>query len=187
MDSKKSEKKRDKKIRKKNKRIYKLLFFVGFIFLFLQYLLFEKTSIDYAIIITLIIVSGLFGMYYDIKRYSFTYKVEGYLSYFLSFFQSAIVLGGLVGLLFLAMNYYFADSFITKKDYKILDRYSVSGRKYHRSERKPVFTIEFNNKEKNIKYSHSYFSEMNKFQSITIESQKGFFGYEIIKNKNLNK
>ena len=54
-------------------------------------------------------------------------------------------------------------------------------------ERKPIFLIKFNNKEKKIKYSHSYFYEMNNFKSITLETQNGFFGFKIIKSKILNK
>ncbi|MCL7754375.1 hypothetical protein [Polaribacter sp. Z022] len=150
-------------------------------------MLFTKTSIDFTIILGVILVSGLIGFFYDYKRYVFTYKLEGYLSYILSFLQNALFLGGLIGLLFLSINFFLPDHTKTKKEYKIIDRYSVRGRKYHRSERKPVFIIEFNKKEKNIQYSHSYLKEMDSFKSITIESQIGFFGFEIIKNKTLNK
>jgi hypothetical protein len=187
MDSKKAEKRRNKKVRKKNKRVYKLLFIFGLLLLFLQYLLFKKTSIDINIIISLIFFSGLVGLYYDLKKYSFTYKIDGYLSYFLSFLQSAVTLGGIVGLVFLSMIFFLADGIATKKEYKIIKRHSVSGRKFQRNERKPVFTIQFNNKEKDIKYSNTYFNEMDKFKSIIIESQEGFFGFEIIKKKTLNK
>lgn len=187
MNSIKAEKKRNKKIRKKNKRIYKFLFFTGFIFLFLQYMLFERTSIDFSFIAVLILIFGITGVYFDHERYAFTYKIDGYLNYFLSFCNSAIILGGFVGLLFLATNFYFVESLTSKKDYKIIERHSVSGRKYHRSERKPVFTILFNNKEKEIKYNHSYFKAMNDFKTVTIESAKGFFGFEVIVTKTLNK
>jgi hypothetical protein len=187
MNSIKAEKKRNKKIRKKNKRIYKFLFFAGFIFLFLQYILFERTSIDFIFLVSLIGVFGIIGAYFDCNRYSFTYKVDGYLSYFLSFCNSAIILGGFLGFLFLAINFYFAESLTNKMDYKIIERHSVSGRKYNRSERKPVFTILFNNKEKEIKYNHSYFKAMNNFKTITIESAKGFFGFDVIVTKTLNK
>ncbi len=187
MDSKKAAKKRNKSIRKKNKIIYKVFFFVGMICLFFQYLLFTKTSIDLFVVLSIIIVSGFIGLYFDYKKYIFTHKVSGNLSYIFAYSQNVVFYGGLIGLSFLSLNFYLSKGEINNKKYNIIDRYSVQGRKYHRSERKPVFTIIFNNKEKDIKYSHSYFKEMNEFKSISIESQEGFFGFEVIKDKKLNK
>ena len=180
-------KKKKKKIRKKNKRIYSLLFFLGIISFALQVTFYRKTIIDIEILLLMIMVSGIIGSYFDYSRFVFTYEFNRLWSYIFSFFQNAIFLGGIVGLLFLTVNYYFPDSKIEKEEYSIIDRSSASGGKYHRSERRPLFTINYRGEEKELVYNHSYYAEMNEYKSVVIETKKGFFGFDIILDRKLNK
>ena len=90
-------------------------------------------------------------------------------------------------IILLASNYYLSDSSTKFDEYEIIERRSKSGRKYHRSERKPVFTISINGKEKEFEYSHEYYQDMDAYKSISLETAKGLWGFTIIKSRTIHK
>lgn len=183
----KAEKKRAKKIRKKNKRIYKFLLAIGFISMFLQLLLFSRTVISFILLLAIILISGFLSLFIGHKKYTFTYKLDGAFGFFYSFVQKSIIAGGIIGLLFLSVNYFFNNEIIQNNEYKIIERTSSRGRKYHRSERKPIFTVLIKERKKDFEFSNKFYEEMNEYNTITIETKKGFFGFDIITNRILNK
>lgn len=72
-----------------------------------------------------------------------------------------------------------------KKEFEIIKRSSLPGGSKSRDKRKPTFTINFENKEKELVFNNEYYETMNNFGSIEISIQKGYFGFYILKNKNL--
>ena len=97
-----------------------------------------------------------------------------------------IFLGSIVLSLLLSINYYSADSETMTKEYEIIEKHTVKGPKYHRDERRPVFTILFEGKKLELKYDHKYLNKMDSYRTITLGTSEGFFGYKIIVNRTLN-
>lgn len=187
MESKKEEKKRLKKIRKKYKRTYRNVFFLFFLFMFGSFYFFYRTVIPFSIVVAILVISGIIGAYIDHKRYSYAHKYEGWFGFLATFFYYTLLLGTFVVTVFLGSNYYLSGSSVKTLDYEIIDRHSVSGGKYHRSERKPVFIVRIDGKEKEFEYSHTYYADMDSYQSISLKTTKGFWGFDVIKGRQLNK
>ena len=79
-----------------------------------------------------------------------------------------------------------ADSEPIKESYKIIERSSLPGRKYHRDERKPTFDINYNGKIKELVFPHTYYEKMEFYSNVELEVRKGYFGFDILENKTLN-
>lgn len=187
MKPKKAEKKRLKKIRKKNDEIYKLIGLLGFVFIIGTVVLFNTTIIDLGIILLIIFVFGLLGFYFDKGRYLFTYKLSGKFGQLRSVFFYLFSIGSFASFLVLSLNYYIPSGHSEIKEYTITGRHSTTGRKYHRSEREPVFVIVFEGEKKEFHYPHRYLKDMNTYKTISVETEAGLFGFRYIKGNTLNK
>ena len=84
------------------------------------------------------------------------------------------------------INYYLADKVTVKKSFEIIERSSMTGRKYHRDERKPTFQINYEGKTKELVFPHKYFGKMDSYKNVELEVRKGVFGFDILENKTLN-
>jgi hypothetical protein len=84
-------------------------------------------------------------------------------------------------------NYYFADKESITETFEIVERSSLPGSKRHRDERQPTFQINYNGKIKELVFNHEYYEQMNFFTNVEIEVRKGYFGFDILENKKLNK
>ncbi|WP_026777102.1 hypothetical protein [Polaribacter sp. Hel_I_88] len=187
MNSKKQAKKEKKKARKKNKLFYKIFFILGLFAFAIQVYFYRKTIIDIYYLLSIILLFGILVAFLDRKKYDYTFGLEGWLDYVFLFMQNLASWGGLLGLFFLSLNFYFPKSSISKNNFKIIDTFTMTGSKYRRSERKPVFVINYLNEKKELVYPHKYLNDINEFKTVTIETQIGLFGFDIISNRVLNK
>ena len=187
MGSKKAEKKKYKKQRKKNKRIYRICSFIAIPLIIVSIYLFKKTFVSFSTIGLIFVSSGFIGLYFDHKKYFFTYKLKNWTGYVSGVIFYAFFLGATISSLLLSSNFFLSVGTVTTKDYKIISRNSVSGSKYRRGERKPVFSIRFNEQEKVFEYPHKFYKDMDLYKSIYLKTRKGFLGYDIILEESLKK
>lgn len=187
MNLKKAEKKRLKKARKKNKRIYRGFQFVAIIFIFATLYFFYRTVISIFLLMAIMLAVGLIVSYFDYKRYFFTFKLESWFAFVRVVFYHSLFTGSFITMLFLVSNYHLATPSDKVVEYEIIDRHSVRGRKYHRDEKKPVFTIRIDGREKEFEYEHKYHADMNLFKRISFRTSVGFWGYTILEGNTLIK
>ena len=183
MESKKAEKKRLKKLRKKNKRFLGLATSIGIMTSLGQLYFFTRTIINIYIVLAIFLISGIIWFGLNYKKYLFTYKTSGVIAYISAFISSVITLGGVIGCIFLGANYLLANSEVYEQDYEIIERHYVNGSKYNRDAYRPVFTINIAGMDKDLKFTHAYYRDMEEFKYIAIDQSKGFLGYDIIRSK----
>ncbi|WP_282124724.1 hypothetical protein [Algibacter mikhailovii] len=170
------------KISKKRKGlIYKTIFILGILLMFWEIKIYRLTIIDFIVPLSIILIVGLITTPLALKDFQdlFSYSKKSSL-YFWTFIQSTFSWGFIFCSIFMFSNYYLASTDIKTESYIINDRSSLPGRKYHRSERKPTFKIDYNGKEKELVFSHKYYSKMNFYKTVDLEIKKGFLGYDIL-------
>ncbi|MGV6830093.1 MAG: hypothetical protein ACWA5P_00845 [bacterium] len=172
--------------KKHRKKVYSILFIVGLCLMGWQIAIYRNTIIDVSVLFTIILSVGLIAFLIDHKNYKKTFKYDGIVLYFYSAIHYVCGIGFIVCALFMLTNFYLADKSAIKESYEIVDRDSLPGRKYHRNERKPTFSIDYNGTLKELVFPHSYYDKMDDYSTVELEVRKGFFGYDILVNKTLN-
>ena len=149
--------------------------------------IFRNTIIDLSILIGIILVVGILSFFIDFKNYEKTYEYSGIWVYIYSSMHYICGFGFIVCSIFTLTNYYFADKKAIKKTFEIVERSSLPGSKHHRDERQPTFVINYHGKIKELVFNHEYYEQMNFFTNVELEVKKGYFGFDILENKKLNK
>ncbi len=85
------------------------------------------------------------------------------------------------------INYYFADHPKKTESYEIVDRTWLPGRLRFGTDNIPVFTININGTRKELVFHSKFYEDMNSYRFVEFETGKGFFGFDIVKNKKLKK
>jgi hypothetical protein len=147
--------------------------------------IFRNTIIDLKILIGIILVVGILTLLVDFKNYEKTYDYSGIELYIYSSMHYIFGFGFIACSIFMLTNFYLADETPVKQTYEIMDRSSLSGRKYHLDERKPTFDINYNGKIKELVFPHKYYENMEFYSNVELEIWKGYFGFDILKNKTL--
>lgn len=159
---------------------FQILFFIGMIGQLIAIYLYRKTVIEIEFSLGIYIVVGLIGFIaLNTKLKSVNSKT------FRKFVSSIIGFGGTAIFLFLFLNYQLASKEIDSARYQILEKSSIMGSKYNRSKKQPTAYILINNTKKEIVFAHSQTAEVKKASYIVIESSKGLFGFDIIRNRQL--
>jgi hypothetical protein len=83
-------------------------------------------------------------------------------------------------------NFYFADKVTEIKTFEIIERTSIPGRKFDSNKRKPTFKINYYGEIKTLVFTHESYKKMNFYTNVTLETKKGFFGFDILENKKLH-
>ena len=142
--------------------------------------------IEIAIPIGIILIVGLITFLLDFKNYKKTYDYSGFGLYFNSSLHYIIGFGFTACSIFVLVNYYLADKNSIKKIYEIVDRSSMPGSKYRRTEFQPLIRINYNGEIKELVFSHKYYEKMNFYTNVELEVRKGYFGFDILENQKLN-
>lgn len=171
----------------KRNTYYTIAVLVGIFSIVWEILLYRKTFIALYIPLLIILGIGLFATFLDFRHYQNTYSYRGYKNLLFAFVTNLCIWGFTSCTVFMATNYYLSEGQVNTKSYKIIDRYSMTGRKYHRDERTPAFKILYNGKSKDIHFGHAYYEEMNSFNYVELETKSGFWSFEILINKKLKK
>ena len=150
-----------------------------------QVTIFRNTIIDLNILIEIIFGVALISFVVDIKNYRKTYKYSGIELYFYSSIHYICGLGFIACSIFMLTNFYLADKKPVTKTYEIVERSSLPGSKHRRTERKPTFDINYNGKIKELVFPHKYYQKMKLYTNVELEIRKGYFGFDILENKEL--
>jgi len=170
-----------------NKLFYKIIFFTGLVAMIWEIHIYRQTIIDLRILLEIVLLVGFLTMFFSLNDFQKLFKYSRKSSlYFWTFFQSTVSWGFLTCSVFMFTNYYMASKESNKQMFDIVERSSMSGRKYHREERKPTFSIMYNGKLKKLVFDHKFYEKINTYQSIELEIRKGYFGFDVLKNKILN-
>ena len=173
---------------KKNRKIfYPTILISGFLLMTLQSFIYRNTIIEINILIGIVLTVGIIAFLIDFKNYRKTYEYSGIGLYFYSLMHYMCGFGFIICSIFMLSNYYFAEKNVEKKSYEIIRRTWIKGgSKYSTGEKQPVFTIKYKGKKKELVFYSKYYENMNSYKNVEFETQKGFFGFEILKNKKLN-
>jgi hypothetical protein len=171
---------------KQRKICYPILLIIGLSLMAFQISIFRKTVIDLKILIGLILVAGVLAFVLDFKKYTKTYSYHGVGTYFYALMHYICGFGFIICSLFMCTNFYFADNVTEVKTFEINDHSSIPGRKFDSKKRKPTFKINYHGTIKTLVFSHEFYRKMNFYSKVTLETRKGFFGFDIIENEKLH-
>jgi hypothetical protein len=173
--------------KKQRKIFYPTIFILGLFLMAWQIEIFRNTIIDLSILIGIILVVGILSFFIDFKNYKQTYEYSGIWVYIYSSMHYLFGFGFIVCSTLMLTNYYFADKESIKETFEIVERSSLPGSKRHRHERQPTFQINYDGKIKELVFNHEYYEQMDFFTNVELEVRKGYFGFDILVNKKLNK
>lgn len=172
--------------KKQRKILYPTIFILGLFLMAWQVTIFRNTIIDLLIPIGIIFTVGRIASILDVKNYGRTYKYSGIKLYLYSSMHYLFGYGFIVYSIFMLTNFYLADKNHIKKSFEIVERSSISESKHHREKRKPTFKINYKGKIKELVFQHKYYEKREFYKNVELEIQKGYFGFDILKNKKLN-
>ena len=173
--------------KKQRKIFYAIIFISGILLMIWQIKIYRNTIIDLPILIGIILATGIVAFIVDYKNYGKTYDYEGIGLYLYSGMQYIIGFGFIACSIFTLSNYYFAESNTKTESYEIIDRTWIQGgTKYRRNKKQPVFTINYEGKNKELVFNSKYYEKMELYKSVEFETREGLFGFKILENKKLN-
>ena len=171
--------------KKQRKILYPTILISGLFLMGWEINVYRNTIIDLSIPIGIILIVGIIAFVLDIKNYKKTYEYKGIGLYFYALMNYLAGYGFIACTIFMLTNYYLADKKSVKKSFEIVERSSLSGSKHHRDKRKPTFKINYDGKMKELVFKHKFYKKMASYKNIELEIKKGFFGFDIIDNKEL--
>lgn len=159
---------------------WQVLFFLGLVSQVMAISYFRKTVIDTKVSVGLYLIIGIAGLIIFNKRLKTHYN-----SLFYRIIFSVVSFGGTFVALFLFLNYNIASKEVESEKYEIIEKSSIAGSKYNRSERKPTVYIIMNDIKKEIVYPYSKTLEVEQSKYLIINKSKGLFGFDTIRSKEL--
>jgi len=172
--------------KKQKKLFYQIIFFIGLISIIWEIKIYRQTIIDLKILLGIILVVGFLTTFLSLNDFQKLFKYSRKTSlYFWTFIQSIVSWGFLACSFFMFMNYYLASRESNKQTYEIIERSSMTGRKYHRDERKPTFKIMYEGKPKELVFTNKYYEKIESYKSIELIIKEGFLGFDILIGKKL--
>lgn len=149
--------------------------------------IYRKTIIPLSLLLFIILGIGILSTIFDFNNYKNTYSLEKWKLYLFAFIQNTASWGFIACSILILSNYYFSRGEITERKYEIVERFSLTGSKGSRNERKPLVTIDYKGKMKELVFSPKYFEELNDYNFVTISTKEGFIYWDIIVNQKLEK
>ena len=165
---------------------YSLIVIIGLALLVWEIFVYRMTIIPIGILIMLMITVSFLALLLEWQRYDKTYDA-GSFSIFYCYLTCLFSWGGIACSIFMLTNYYYPEDITKQEKFQIVARSSMSGGKGHRSERQPLFSIDYHGQKKEIVFGHQYYPTMDDYNFIELTTKKGFWGFTIIKDKELLK
>ncbi len=153
--------------------------FIGLVLMLYEISIYRQTIIDIYIPISIIIVVGSLAFYFNRQHFKKTYSLTGD---FLPLMQNIISYGSITCYIFMAANYYLANSTTTEYRFPIKEKSSMIGPKHHRKEKRPSVTIDYFKFEKELVFRYEDTDKVEKADSVTVTVRKGRFGFDIFDN-----
>ncbi|MEQ9303700.1 MAG: hypothetical protein RJQ14_07260, partial [Marinoscillum sp.] len=104
---------------------------------------------------------------------------------FFATMQNTIAWGFTICSVFILCNYYLANSQTITRTFYIEERDSMIGRKNSRDERRPLIIINYDGQPKELVFPSKYFNKIGEYQQVTLVTQKGLFGFDVILEQHL--
>ncbi|MGC6431964.1 MAG: hypothetical protein ACON5F_13040 [Jejuia sp.] len=172
--------------KKQRKRFYSAIFFAGLILIIWEIKIFRKTVINLIIPLSIILIVGIIAFILDFKNYKKTYDYGKFGLYLYSSMHYIVGFGFIACSVFMLTNYYLADKDSIKETYDIVDKSSMSGSRYHRTEYQPLIRINYKREIKELVFSHKYYDKMEFYETVELEVRKGYFGFDILESQKIN-
>lgn len=172
--------------KKHRKILYPTILFLGLILIIWEINIYRNTIINIYLLLGIIFITGVIAFILDFNNYVKTYPKYSRLGQiFYSLMHYIVGYGFIFCSFFMLVNYYFSDDSFEKRVYEIIESSSMSGGRYHRSERQPLFRINYEGRVKELVFSHEYYEKRNFYSEVEFKVKKGYFGFEIIIDKEL--
>lgn len=155
-----------------------IAFMIGLILIIWEISIYRKTIIPIWIPLAIIGVIGLITAYFDYKNYSSAYTGRGKMFFVIC--QNTVAWGFSICSIFMLSNYYLANSATQIRTFNIESKSSMSGGRYHWDERKPLIRINYDGQEKELVFSNKYFNNLEKYQKVSLVTQNGLYGFDIL-------
>ncbi len=159
-------------------KIIGFLFILGLSLLVWEIFIYRKTIIDLKIPLLIWLLPGIImtPLLYDKMNNIDGMKAHWTLHYLLHTGMT----GAFILFLFMATNFYLADSSLVKKQFEIIEKGSLPGSKGHRNERKPYVVINYEGLEKELIFSYSQIEKVNDSRYANLYVKKGLWGFDIL-------
>lgn len=149
--------------------------------------IYRKTIIPLSLLFSIILGIGILSTIFDFNKYKNTYSFKNWKLYFFAFIQNTASWGFIACSTLVLSNYYFSSGEITERKYEIVEKFSLTGSKGSRNERKPLVTIDYEGKMKELVFSPKYFEELKDYNFVIFKTKKGFIYWDIIVSQKLVK
>lgn len=159
------------------KTFYAVTGFIGLISAVFEIFIYRKTIIDYTVPLLIILFAGITVFIFNKEHYNRTYALSGF---FYALCQNIISWGFLISFIFIATNYFLANKDVVEYKFKIVSKSSMPGGKGHRSERQPLVTFNYFNKEKELVFGFENTEEVNQADSVLLRVKKGKLGFDLL-------
>lgn len=173
---------------KKNKLFWKIWYtttlFIGLVLMYFMLNIYNLTIIKPIILVSIILALSLVAFMLIKNHYRKTYSKN---SLFYPIFQSILSWGFIACYLFMATNYYLADS--TNKVYRLRIKkkgmITSGGVETWDSKPYPYIIVDYSGCEKTLDYTSAYTDKVNAADSVEITASKGAMGFDVIKGRTL--
>ena len=163
-------------------RLLKFSVVLGLILAALEVGIYQNTFISWLIPLSIWLLSGFILTFLTSKYWS---KYCFISNFYLQLLCSITSFGSILTFMFMGLNYYPKQENTRIKTYKIISKSSMSGPSRHLSQRSPLVYIGYNGKNKEIVFGYSDTYEVEKADSIVLETYIGQFGFEVISGRAL--
>ncbi len=164
---------------------FKFFVVITFIISVWSYLISHDTLFNFFTLFIVIFILGLLSSailtYFRIQKDGY----EGVFDLGISFISKSIVCGAFFGSIMLLSNFYMPNHQEDKNTYEITGRYFYfkDKRAHNRGTRVPVFIIDYKGQVQSIEFSRFYTTNVEQYKFVEIKSKKGFWGWDIIVDK----
>ena len=156
------------------KIFYFTTLFVGLILMVFEEGIYRKTIISAKEVLVLIFFFSIIFFFVINKNYKITYQIK---NSFYPFVQAIVSFGFIACYIFMALNFYLADSKIGIKSFPILSKHNI-GSKYPQ----PAIIINYEGIEKQLVFYIQQQKQVDSSNNVLLTVKKGFFGYDIFSN-----
>lgn len=169
-------------------RLYNVFFIVAIASLIWEIRIYRLTFVYLSLPLGIFFSAGLIATVFGFKRYALCYpKYKGVKLVFGALVTHTLIFGSLCCSSMMLANYYLRSKENKEVTCQIVDRYSMSGSRGSRRNRKPVFEIEYNGFKKELIFSNPAYANMYSYTEVHIKVATGLFGYDVVLYKELIK
>jgi hypothetical protein len=159
------------------KIFYCLAFITGAILSIFEVYLYRLTIISVTIPVSIILTVGVSTFLFGRSHYKRNFNTRGI---FFPLFQNIISWGFISCYIFMAVNYYGADSEVRRIEFEIKSKSSMPGSKGNRDKRSPLVTINYFGMDKELVFKYVDTKRVHAATKVTVTVKRGLFGFDVL-------